>query len=115
MTYPHIQHLCNIAKHQRVLWVGNTWGQVRHTMDSIEECRIDGVTVRRAVGTESATFPEGGIIKFTTPRSVARMRGASFDHVFMDSHEYLDSPEIRAELAMLFTGDTTVERYSVIG
>lgn len=112
MTYPHIQHLCNIAKRQHVLWVGHNHHNVRHTVMAIRNLNIEGAKVWITNGEERVEFTEGGTIMLTSRRSIQAVRGRTFDHVFTDSHQYLDDERFRAEVGPCFTQG---ERYSVIG
>lgn len=115
MSYPHIQHVCNIARRQRVLYVVNSTHEVRHHLEAVAALGIKGSEVRRSNGCERATFAEGGSIIFATTRTLDRTRGRTFDHVFTDSHHYLDSPDFRRAIAPCFAGSAGGERYSVIG
>lgn len=112
MTAPHIQHLINIAREQRVLYVGRTAADIRDIVGQIADA-APHATTRRAFGAERVTFPEGGTITFATPRSPNLGRGLTVDHVFLDDHEPLNDPATRGSLTHVFGGQP--ERYTVIG
>lgn len=112
MNYPHIEHLCHVARFQRVLWVGETMTQVRHTFNAIARLNPEGVKLRRTNGEERIDFPDAGSIQFATRRNYNdRVRGWQFEHVFLDDHRYLDDERFRQTLAPCFPHG---ERYSVI-
>lgn len=112
--YPHIAHLCMIAHRQRVLYVCRTRVGLREIATSINSLDLPGVKVRLTNGEESVHFPEGGSIHFGTERA-PNARGRVLDHVFLDSHHYLDDPNFRREVEPAFSGIAPGERYTVIG
>lgn len=117
MTYPHVQHICNLVKAGDVLYLGTTGHTVRHLIGCIERLEIEGATIRRTRGAERVTFTSGHTLHFATLRTLDKARGLNVWQIVTDDHTILDNPEVRDTLRPIFNHPLAgqVERYTVIG
>lgn len=116
MKYPHVQHVCNLTRGGDVLYISASGYGVQQFVKSIAKLELEGVTIRRAKGSELVTFPDGHRLHFATLRTLHKARGLSVHHIVTDDHVMLDDPEFRATLRPCFSHlyAVDIERYSVI-
>lgn len=117
MTYPHVQHICNITIGGDVLHLASTGHGTRHLINCIERLEIEGATIRRTRGAERVTFANGNTLHFATLRTLDKTRGLNVWQIVTDDHTILDDPEVRATLHPIFNHPLggQIERYTVIG
>lgn len=106
-------HLCGLALAQpNIHYIAKNARSVKAIIGAIAATGL-AKHVRRAHGEESATFPNGHRITFSSEAQNHNIRGRTVDHIILEDHRWLDNPDNRAEALPAFRNG--IERYTVIG